>query len=357
MPRRLRIELEAAIDHVWTYTWDYRNRLAGVVGRNSVGTLLMQGTYTYDPTDRRIGVDDTVSGVETKTWTVYDGSNTYADFGGGGTLQQRYLHGPAADQILTRSSSGGSTAWYLTDKLGTVRDVANASGTVIDHVAYDSYGNLASETNAASGDRFKFAGRELDAATGLYYYRARRYDPLSGRFISQDPIRFLSGDVNFYRYVGDAPTNGTDPTGLQDNPTTSPPGPPRQYYPPGSGMPYDGHAMSPMEIYIRQYWWAYRNGDLSLPSASGESLFPNRYPDRRPGTPGGPPGPPAPPGSPADRPIREWQQWYGRPPATSPVSTDPSPSDSSTSPTPNISYPGPPITAGLTHRFQRWPAL
>ncbi len=227
----------------WTYTWDDRNRLAGFVGRNSVGTLLTQGTYTYDPTDRRIGVDETVSGVRTTTWTVYDGQNTYADFGGTGTLQLRYLDGPAVDQILARSSSGGSTAWYLTDKLGTVRDVASASGTVIDHIAYDSYGNLASETSAASGDRFKFAGREYDAAIGLYYNRARYYDSATGRFIAQDKSGFGAGDTNLFRYVGNAPTNGTDPTGLQDRPST--PRPPTQPDPVVGSSPGPGPTAPP----------------------------------------------------------------------------------------------------------------
>ena len=48
----------------------------------------------------------------------------------------------------------------------------------------------------------------------LYYYRARYYDPTQGRFISQDPIEFLAGDVNFYRYVGGDPVNWVDPDGL-----------------------------------------------------------------------------------------------------------------------------------------------
>jgi RHS repeat-associated protein len=56
-------------------------------------------------------------------------------------------------------------------------------------------------------------GRELDRETGLYYYRARYYDPKVGRFISEDPIGFSAGDTNLYRYVGNNPTNYTDPTG------------------------------------------------------------------------------------------------------------------------------------------------
>ena len=128
----------------------------------------------YDALNRRIRIDD--SG--TKTWTVYDGINPYADFNGSGALQQRYLFGPGVvngaivDQLLARTNSGGTTAWYMTDKLGSVRDIVNsASGGTLDHIVYDSFGNILTETNATNGDRFKFAGMEYDSATEQYYDR------------------------------------------------------------------------------------------------------------------------------------------------------------------------------------------
>lgn len=54
--------------------------------------------------------------------------------------------------------------------------------------------------------------RESDTETGLYYYRARYYDPSTGRFVSEDPIAFKGG-INFYRYVGNNSTNRIDPFG------------------------------------------------------------------------------------------------------------------------------------------------
>lgn len=69
------------------------------------------------------------------------------------------------------------------------------------------------ETNSESGDRFKFTGREWNAELGLYYYRARFYDPIAGRFVSRDPIGFAGRDQNLYRYVGNSPQSFTDPTG------------------------------------------------------------------------------------------------------------------------------------------------
>jgi len=46
-----------------------------------------------------------------------------------------------------------------------------------------------------------------------YYYRARYYDPEIGRFVSEDPLGFAAGDVNFYAYVGNNPINNNDPSG------------------------------------------------------------------------------------------------------------------------------------------------
>jgi RHS repeat-associated protein len=124
------------------------------------------------------------------------------------------VFGDSVDELIARYRSGEGTAWHLADHLGTVRDIVDASGTLIDHFDYDSFGNVIAETNLAAGDRYKFTGRELDAETGLYYYRARYYAPGIGRFISEDPIAFAGGDANLYRYVGNRPLTATDPSGL-----------------------------------------------------------------------------------------------------------------------------------------------
>ena len=223
---------------VTTFTYDHRNRLTGATIKTSGGAITMQATYTYDAFGRRIAAevdaDGAGAGPAVKTWTAFDGENLYADFDGSGTLQKRYLYGPAIDALLARTDSGGTTAWYLSDKLGTVRDLVNTSGTVVDHIAYEGFGKVASETGPASGDRFKFTGRELNAETGDYYYRARHYSASTGRFTGRDPIGFAGGDVNLFRYAGNGPTNARDATGLDygDGPHETQPGPPTQYYQP-----------------------------------------------------------------------------------------------------------------------------
>jgi RHS repeat-associated protein len=87
-----------------------------------------------------------------------------------------------------------------------------------------------SQTNPSVGFRFGFTGRELDSETGNYYYNSRYYDPLVGRFISEDTVGFGGGDANLYRYVGNSPTNYTDPSG-QLIPTAIP-----VAAPPGAGL-------------------------------------------------------------------------------------------------------------------------
>ncbi len=76
-------------------------------------------------------------------------------------------------------------------------------------MTYDSFG----DAPASPRTRYTFTGRERDEFTGLYYYRARWYDAMIGRFISEDPIGFAGGDVNLYGYVKNNPVNFVDPNG------------------------------------------------------------------------------------------------------------------------------------------------
>ena len=62
---------------------------------------------------------------------------------------------------------------------------------------------------------FRYTARESDTETGLYYYRARYYDPATGRFVSNDPVAFAGGQANFYAYIGNHPIDLTDPFGLR----------------------------------------------------------------------------------------------------------------------------------------------
>ena len=142
----------------------------------------------------------------------------HAELDGANQLIARYLHGDEFDQTFARVDLGAANAservlWYLTDQLNSVRLVLDESGTVLDQIAYDAFGNIVAQLNPLLVNPILFASREFDAETGLYYNRARYLDPSTGRWTTQDPMGFAAGDANLYRYVGNMATMATDPSG------------------------------------------------------------------------------------------------------------------------------------------------
>jgi RHS repeat-associated protein len=112
-----------------------------------------------------------------------------------------------------------------------MRDIVSAPGVVQDHVVYDSFGNIVTETNATNGDRFKYAGMQYDSTVGQYYDHARYYSSLMGRFEQEDPMAFATHDANLYRYVENDATGLTDPAGYAPFPPIPPIPPiPPSYY-------------------------------------------------------------------------------------------------------------------------------
>ena len=97
-----------------------------------------------------------------------------------------------------------------------MRDIVSSSGSVLDHVVYDSFGNILTESNASNGDRFKFAVMQYDSVASLSYDRARSFVPNVGRFVEQDARGFSAGDTNLYAYTHGDPVNATDPTGAEE---------------------------------------------------------------------------------------------------------------------------------------------
>lgn len=219
---------EIATGNYRTFLYDHRNRLLLVRDIDAANTILTQSAYLYDVLNRRIFHSEDsnlhVPGERLVEHFVYDRDDVLLDFvdpdGTGQSfplkpvLARRYLHGPMVDQVFAQDSGSGNILWYLADHLGSTRDLVNNSGTIQNHVVYDSFGRVVSQSNAAASSRYLFAGREFDPQLGIYYYRARYYDPAMGRFLSEDPIGFSSGDPNPYRYVGNNPVSLTDPLGL-----------------------------------------------------------------------------------------------------------------------------------------------
>ena len=98
------------------------------------------------------------------------------------------------------------------DHLGTPLSMYDAKGAATWSMALDSYGGVCQ--GQAQDCPFRYQGQYEDTETGLYYNRFRYYDPESGRYISQDPIRLLGG-LHLYAYVT-RPTTTVDPLGLAE---------------------------------------------------------------------------------------------------------------------------------------------
>jgi RHS repeat-associated protein len=213
------VKTEIATGTVTTYAWDYRNRLVSVIVTNSSEDVILEAYFTYDVFNnliiREIDADGEGAGEAEVLATVYDGIHPWADFDEEGDLLVHYVYAEAVDQIMARIDAAGNVELYLTDNIGSVRQIVESDGTILDEIDYDSFLNILAETNPSNGDRFKGAAREWEAAVDRYFNRARWYDPADGRFLSEDPIRFESRDLNLSRYVGNQPTIHTDPLGLK----------------------------------------------------------------------------------------------------------------------------------------------
>jgi RHS repeat-associated protein len=200
---------EIATSKVTEYVWDYRNRLASVLFKDAGGVVTKTIDYLYDGNNQRIG--KRIDGAVTERYVI-DRNQIALVFDGAEVQTHRYLYGTQVDQVLA-DETGASTNWLLADNLGSIRDVVDINGAVINHVVYDSFGKVQSQSNPVYELRFGYTGREQDGEIGLNYYRARYYDSANGRFISEDPLGFGAGDGNLTRYVGNSSINYIDPTG------------------------------------------------------------------------------------------------------------------------------------------------
>lgn len=195
--------------------WDYRNRLVSVERRPSVGAAATETVgYQYDYRDLQIG--RTVNG--TTTWTYYGIEEMpYFEFTGvDPTPTAMYLHDPdTMDRFYGKWTADTGIHWFLTDHQDSVRQVLDDVGTVLAQMDYDAFGNVVNltETNPGDAGTLRFTGRIFDEVTGFYYHRARYFDPVLGRFLSEDPLGYDGGDSNLYRYAKNDPVNYTDPSG------------------------------------------------------------------------------------------------------------------------------------------------
>jgi len=183
-----------------TLTWDANNRV------KQIGST----TYQYDPNGYRIKK----TGTATNNYYL-EGEHLEAIYNNSGVVQAQYLRGSVIDEIVNgyqKDSNGKLINFtYHHDALQSVLGQSGHEGSILSTQTYSAFGKNLNSTGSGSNAQ-KYTGREQDNESGFYYYRARYYDAVTGRFISEDPKGFGAG-VNFYAYVNNNPVNGNDPSG------------------------------------------------------------------------------------------------------------------------------------------------
>ncbi|HEU5371377.1 MAG TPA: RHS repeat-associated core domain-containing protein [Gaiellaceae bacterium] len=193
-----------------TYSYDQANRLTATTTPSGTSS------YSYDGDGLRATA---TTGGSTKHFAWDLSGNLPLLLSDGSTS---YLYDDTGSPIEQLDSSG-TPLYYQHDQLGSTRLLTDQNGTSAATYVYDAYGNLSSHTGAADTP-LRWNGQYQDGSSGLYYLRARYYDPATGQFISRDPISPITKAP--YAYVGGDPLNTLDVDGLccgwlTDNPVTN----------------------------------------------------------------------------------------------------------------------------------------
>ncbi len=211
-------------DHLLRY--DAWNRLVAVnTGGNP--SVLLAG-YSYDALGRRTQAGptpfNTTDRYYSDQWQVLEEDQ-------GGAMTQQYVWSPAyVDALIERDSAGGQRLYAQQDANWDVTALVSTTGAVVERFVYDPYGKPTDAagqsvgalnpnwTTKAGGDGYGWVylhqGGHYEAGTGLYNFRNRDYSPTLGRWMQQDPLGYMAGDINLYRSEFSNPASWTDSSGL-----------------------------------------------------------------------------------------------------------------------------------------------
>jgi RHS repeat-associated protein len=190
--------------------YDQANRLTSIkTGTGSTCTSpTTVGTYAYDGGGLR--QSKTVSGTTTQyLWDQSAGLPLLLDEKAGGANPIYFIYGPGGLPVEQIDASGAAH-FYHHDQLGSTRAISSSLGVAENTYTYDPQGNTTASAGTVTNP-LQFSGEYKDAESGLYYLRARYYDPATAQFLTLDPVVALTRSP--YAYVVGNPLNGTDPSG------------------------------------------------------------------------------------------------------------------------------------------------
>jgi RHS repeat-associated protein len=219
-----------------TTTWDDQNRQTRVL---LPAGGIVTSAYRFD------GLRHEKAEPQRVTKYIWDFQNYLAETDLADTVEAVYTNEPQQYGNLISQYRKGPTIWvpsyYQYDALGTTRGLTDESGGATDTYVYDAWGSHV-DVSGTTVNSFRWIGKVgyyWDQGTGTFYIRARVYEPVIGRWMSQDPLWYplvISSSsvkrtsisvfrliINLYRYVLLRPLGLIDPSGLDQVSPGAPP--------------------------------------------------------------------------------------------------------------------------------------
>ena len=193
------------------FAYNSQNQMISMTAAGTAASMV------YDAFGNRVA--KTVNGVTT-AYLVEDDKNPTGypqvfDELTGGAVTRTYTYGlQRIDEEQVRNGAW-TPSYYGYDGGGNVRNLTNSAGAVTDQYEYDAYGNSFT-VSGTTPNNYLYRGEQFDPDLGLYYIRARYYNPETGRFMSRDPqdnSPLKPNDLHKYLYAGGDSVNVKDPTG------------------------------------------------------------------------------------------------------------------------------------------------
>jgi RHS repeat-associated protein len=199
--------------------YDYMNRIVKATDGSSTVK------FRYDPLGRRIQKEVTLGSQSKTTNFYYSGHQVIEERDSSDQVTRQFIYGNGIDEVIRVDIYNGTTStpyYFHRNAIGSITAITDANGNIIERVYYDIYGMPTFKDASGNvlpkssiGNNILFQGREYDTELNLYYFRARYYDPIMGRFISTDPMGYQDS-MNLYQGFNMNTFNFVDPFGLKN---------------------------------------------------------------------------------------------------------------------------------------------